>query len=219
MLDRRNPLHRERVFESIEQRPNIEPALPEIGNVLKTIGRLYLRIFGWQSEGGRPVESKYILIAAPHTSNWDLPHMMALAWAYEMKVSWMGKHVLFKWPHGPLMRWLGGISIHRETRNDRVKLMADEFEGRDEFVLIVPAEGTRGYTANWKSGFYHIARQAGVPIVMGYLDFESKRGGFGPALMPTDDMRGDMDQIRAFYKDKVGKRPELFGPVRLKEEM
>ena len=187
--------------------------------MLKWIGKFFLAAFGWKSEAGRPIESKYILIAAPHTSNWDLPFMMALAWSYEMKVQWMGKHALFHWPYGWFMRWLGGLPIHRESSNDRVQAMADEFEKRDNFVLIVPAEGTRSYTAHWKSGFYHIARLAGVPIVMGYLDFERKRGGFGPALMPTSDISDDMNQIRVFYQDKIGKHPDLFGPVRLKEEM
>ncbi|MCP5044136.1 MAG: acyltransferase [bacterium] len=187
--------------------------------VLKWLGRNFLRLFGWDTEGGRPVESRYVLIAAPHTSNWDLPFMMAMAWAYEMKISWMGKHVLFSQPHGWFFRWLGGIPIHRETRNNRVDQMAQEFANRDEFFLIVPAEGTRSYTANWKSGFYHIARNANVPIVMGYLDFSRKRGGFGPALFPSGDLTQDMNQIRAFYQDKLGKHPDLFGPVRLKEEM
>ena len=136
-----------------------------------------------------------------------------------MKVKWMGKHVLFHWPYAWFMRWLGGLPIHRETSNDRVQGMANEFKLREELVLIVPAEGTRSYTAHWKSGFYHIARLAEVPIVMGYLDFERKRGGFGPALMPGEDIRSDMNQIRAFYQDKIGKHPDLFGPVRLKEEM
>lgn len=187
--------------------------------MLKWIGKTFLAMFGWESEGGRPIESHYVLIAAPHTSNWDLPFMIALGWAYEMKISWMGKHVLFKWPHGRFFTWLGGIPIHRATANNRVQQMADEFAKREHFVLIVPAEGTRSYTAHWKSGFYHIARLAQVPIVMGYLDFERKRGGFGPALMTTDDIRADMDQIRAFYQEKSGKHPELFGPILLKEEM
>ncbi len=187
--------------------------------MLKWLGRNFLRLFGWDTEGGRPVESRYVLIAAPHTSNWDLPFMMAMAWAYEMKISWMGKHALFSQPHGWFFRWLGGIPIHRETRNNRVDQMAQEFANRDEFFLIVPAEGTRSYTANWKSGFYHIARNANVPIVMGYLDFSRKRGGFGPALFPSGDLTQDMNQIRAFYQDKLGKHPDLFGPVRLKEEM
>lgn len=187
--------------------------------MLKWIGKTFLRLFGWETEGGRPVEERFVLIAAPHTSNWDLPFMIAMSWVYEMKISWMGKHVLFGRPHGWLFRWLGGIPIHRETRNNRVQQMADEFSNRERFYLIVPAEGTRSYTPHWKSGFYHIARTAKVPIVMGYLDFERKRGGFGPGLLPTDDMKSDMDQIRAFYQDKQGKWPDLFGPVRLKEEM
>jgi 1-acyl-sn-glycerol-3-phosphate acyltransferase len=191
----------------------------ETAHVLKWIGKLYLALFGWKSEGGRPIESHFVLIAAPHTSNWDLPHMIALAWAYELKIHWMGKHILFNWPHGPFFRWLGGISIHRATANNRVQQMAGEFKAKGSFVLIVPAEGTRSYTAHWKSGFYHIARLAEVPIVMGYLDFARKRGGFGPAIETTDDMRADMDQIRAFYSDKAGRNPDLFGPVLLKEEM
>ena len=187
--------------------------------MLSWIGRTFLRWFGWETEGGRPVESRYVLIAAPHTSNWDLPFMIAMAWAYEMKISWMGKHVLFGRPHGWFFRWLGGVPIHRETRSNRVEQMAQQFAQRDEFTLIVAAEGTRAYTAHWKSGFYHIALAAGVPIVMGYLDFARKRGGFGPGIVPTGDVGQDMEPIRAFYEDKVGKRPDLFGPVRLKEEM
>jgi 1-acyl-sn-glycerol-3-phosphate acyltransferase len=187
--------------------------------VLKFISRVCLRIAGWESEGGRPIESKYVLIAAPHTSNWDLPFMMFLAWAYEMRISWMGKHVLFGWPQGILMRWLGGVPIDRRRSNNLVNQMADLFNERDELILVVPAEGTRSYTANWKSGFYHIASKARVPIVMGYLDFDRKRGGFGPGLLPSGDLRTDMDQIRMFYSDKLGKHPDLFGPVRLKEEM
>lgn len=187
--------------------------------MLKYIGRLVLRLTGWEAEGGRPVEGKYVLIAAPHTSNWDLPVMMLLAWTYEMKISWMGKHVLFAFPQGILMRWLGGIAIDRSRSHNRVSQMADLFSQREDLILVVPAEGTRSYTAHWKSGFYHIAAEARVPIVMGYLDFKHKRGGFGPGLLPSGDMGADMDQIRAFYSDKLGKNPDLFGPVRLKEEM
>ncbi len=187
--------------------------------MLKWIGKTFLHVFGFETEGGRPVEKKFVLIAAPHTSNWDLPFLIAMAWTYEIKIAWMGKHVLFGPLHGWFFRWLGGIPIHRETRNNRVKEMADEFAKRDQLVLVIATEGTRSYTAHWKSGFYHVARTAGVPIVMSYLDFKRKRGGFGPGLLPTDDLTADMDQIRTFYSDKTGKRPELFGPVRLKEEM
>ena len=97
--------------------------------------------------------------------------------------------------------------------------MARVIEDADQIALTVPAEGTRGYTPHWKSGFYHIARSARVPIVLGYLDYARRRGGFGPELIPTGDVRQDMDEIRAFYADKQGRYPELAGDVRLKEEM
>ena len=100
-----------------------------------------------------------------------------------------------------------------------VSQMARVFEESESLALVVPAEGTRAYVAHWKSGFYHIARSANVPIVLGYMDFARRRGGFGPAILPTGDIRADMDEIRDFYADKVGKHPEHFGEVKLKEEM
>jgi 1-acyl-sn-glycerol-3-phosphate acyltransferase len=187
--------------------------------MLKAIARLFLKVAGWDSEGGLPVEKRFVLIAAPHTSNWDLALLLALAETYDVRVSWMGKHTLFRGPMGRLMTAVGGIPVRRDRRNSLVKQMAAEFEKRDELVLVVPSEGTRGYTPHWKSGFYHIATEAGVPIVMGFLDYAHKRGGFGPALLPSGDIRADMDEFRAFYSDKTGRHPELFGEIRLKEEM
>ncbi len=130
----------------------------------------------------------------------------------------MGKHVLFRPPLGWLMRKAGGIPVRRDRSNKLVDQMAREFENRDALVLVVPAEGTRGYVPHWKSGFYHIARLAEVPILLGYLDYARKRGGFGSVVRPTGDVRHDMAEIRAFYADKVGKYPDQFGEVRLKEE-
>jgi 1-acyl-sn-glycerol-3-phosphate acyltransferase len=185
----------------------------------KRIARAFLRGTGWDTEGGRPVEDRFVLIAAPHTSNWDLAYLLAMASCFDIRVSWMGKHSLFLGPMGWVMRRLGGIPVARHRRGRLVDALAGEFARRDALALVVPAEGTRSYTAHWKSGFYHIARSAGVPIVMGYLDYARKRGGFGPALMPTGDIRADMDQIRDFYADKQGKYPDQFGEIRLKEEM
>ncbi len=187
--------------------------------MLKPLAKLFLRITGWRSEGGLPVERKFVLIAAPHTSNWDLAYLLALAETYDVRVSWMGKHTLFRGPLGWLMRAVGGIPVRRDRRNSLVKQMAEEFRRRDELILTVPAEGTRGYTPHWKSGFYAIAREANVPIVMGFLDYERKVGGFGPALIPTGDIRADMDEFRAFYSAGQARYPDLFGEVRLKEEM
>ena len=145
-------------------------------------------------------------------------YMLALAWSLEMRLSWMGKHGLFRWPFGGLMRWLGGIPIRRHLQEDVVTQMAAAFGSSNALVLAVPAEATRALVKYWRSGFYHIAMAARVPIVLGFLDYSSKSGGFGPAIEPSGDIKRDMDKIRAFYADKVGKYPEKFGEVRLREE-
>jgi 1-acyl-sn-glycerol-3-phosphate acyltransferase len=184
----------------------------------KWIARAWLRVTGWKPDGEAPTAPRFVLIAAPHTSNWDLIYLLAFAELYGIRISWMGKHQLFRAPLGPLFRALGGIPIRRHERGDRVALMAEEFAQRDTFALVVPSEATRAWAPYWKSGFYHIARSAQVPIVMGYLDYSRRLGGFGPAVMPSGDVKRDMDQIRAFYADKAGKYPEKFGPVQLREE-
>jgi 1-acyl-sn-glycerol-3-phosphate acyltransferase len=109
--------------------------------------------------------------------------------------------------------------VVRHKRGNLVAQAAQRFSTSEDFALVVPAEGTRGAVDYWKSGFYHIARTADVPIVLGYLDYARRRGGFGPALRTTGDIKKDMDQIRAFYSDKVGKYPDRFAEPRLKEEL
>jgi len=189
----------------------------------RTIARTFLRLTGWKSEGGRPPYDRFVLIAAPHTSNWDLVYLIAFAWLYEVRIAWMGKRQIFRPPLGGLMRALGGIPVVRERSTNMVDAMAatvrDHRPTDDRpLAMVVPAEGTRAYAPYWKSGFYYIALAAEVPIVMGYLDWRTKHGGFGPALLPTGDVRSDMDEVRAFYADKTGKYPELSGAIRLKEE-
>jgi 1-acyl-sn-glycerol-3-phosphate acyltransferase len=159
-----------------------------------------------------------VLIAAPHTSNWDLAYLLAFAAIHDLRISFMMKHTVFRGPFGPLFRSLGGIPIRRHQRESLVKQMVEAFAARDEFVLVVPAEGTRARVETWKSGFYHIASEAGVPIVLSYLDYARKRGGFGPAVVPTGRYREDMDVIRDFYADKSGRHPELFAEPRIREE-
>jgi 1-acyl-sn-glycerol-3-phosphate acyltransferase len=183
------------------------------------LASVFLRLAGWEPEGRRPAARRYVLIAAPHTSNWDLAYLLALSVVLDVKVSFMAKHTLFRGPLGWAMRRLGGIAIRRHQRENRVDQMARVLNESETLCLAVPAEGTRSYVPHWKSGFYHIARRARVPIVMGYLDYARKRGGFGPELIPTGDVREDMDEVRSFYADKIGKHPAHFGTVRLKEEM
>jgi len=185
----------------------------------KFVARWFLRLTGWEREGSTPVESKFVLIAAPHTSNWDLAYLLAMAAVSDLKISWMGKHQLFRPPLGWFMRALGGIPIVRHQRRNMVDQMIEAFSEREQLALVVPVEATRARTEHWKSGFYHIASQAGVPIVMSYLDYARKRGGFGPSLIPSGDLRRDMDEFRAFYEPISAKHPEEFGPVRFEKEI
>ena len=182
------------------------------------IARWLLQLTGWQLEGARPEFDRYVLIAAPHTSNWDFPLMLAFAAAFDINVTWMAKHSLFFWPMGWFLRVMGGLPIIRHKNMNVVDAMVATFKTVPHLVLVVPTEGTRNRTEYWKSGFYHIARKAGVPIVPSFLDFGRKRGGFGPALETSGDVRADMQYFRDFYVGMKGKFPDQFGPIRLKEE-
>ena len=184
----------------------------------KLFGRLYLRLIGWKADGELPSEPRFILIAAPHTSNWDLPHMLFLSFVYGVRINWFAKHTIFRRPYGWFFRMLGGVSVDRRSPQGLVEQMADELRRRDRMILAVPPEGTRSYREYWKSGFYYIAHHAGVPIALGFLDYGGKRGGFGPLVHTTGDVQADMDKIRAFYADKVGKRPELHSRILLRTE-
>lgn len=186
--------------------------------IKRWIGRAFLRAAGWKVEGARPPVDRYVIIAAPHTSNWDMPFMLAFAFIYDIPVRWMGKHTLFKPPYGGFFRRLGGMPIIRDRPGGIVEQMIEQFENDQSLVLMVPAEGTRSHVDYWKSGFYHIARGANVPVVLSYLDFGRKVGGIGPAVEITGDIGADMDRIRAFYAGKTGLRPENVGVIRLREE-
>jgi len=180
--------------------------------------RWLLEFLGWTLEGAKPQQERYVLIAAPHTSNWDFPLMLAFAAAFDIRVTWMGKHSLFFPPVGWIMRMMGGMPIIRDKNRNVVASMVEVFKHSSQLVLVVPTEGTRDRTEHWKSGFYHIARKAEVPIVLSYLDYGRKVGGFGPEIVPTGDIPADMKVIRDFYDGKKGRYPEKFSPVRLPEE-
>ena len=172
-----------------------------------------LRLFGWQLEGQPPDRSKFVLIAAPHTSNWDLPVMLAIAFVYQIKVYWMGKHTVFRGPMGPVMKWLGGIPIDRRSPHNMVNQAAAQFGTVDDLILAVPPAGTRGWTRSWKTGFYYIAHEAQVPISLGFLDYGRKVGGFGPTLTTSGDIQADIVQIREFYDKVTAKHPDKASPA------
>ena len=149
-----------------------------------------------------------MLVAAPHTSNWDFLLMLAMAWKSGIKVRWLGKDAMFQGVFGPIMRALGGIPVDRENPAGLVDGMAARLGSGESFALVVPAEGTRGKGEYWKSGFRRIAAAADVPIVLRYLDGPTRTGGFGLVMRPTDDVVADMERVSEFYSDKLGETPE-----------
>lgn len=187
-------------------------------SAFRRLARLLLASAGWRIEGEAPAVPRYVLIAAPHTSNWDLVLMLLCGMAYGVWPSWVGKDTLFRPPLGLLLRALGGIPVDRRSPQNMVEQLAALFRSRERLVLAVPPEGTRSSREKWRSGFYFIARGAGVPVCLGFLDYSRKRGGLGPLLHPSGNLRADMDVVRAFYADKKGRFPEKQGPIRLAAE-
>lgn len=174
---------------------------PIVNTLFRSLSVAFLKITGWKIEGSLPPEAaKCVLIAAPHTSNWDLPYTLMVGFALRLNVRWMGKQSIFKPPFKGVMQWLGGIAVNREQSTNLVAASSDAIiQADDHFQLVVPPEGTRSQVTYWKTGFYYIALGAKVPIVMAYLDYQHKRAGLGPLLYPCGDIDKDMLQIKAFY--------------------
>jgi 1-acyl-sn-glycerol-3-phosphate acyltransferase len=177
---------------------------------------------GWEYELPVPTVPRAVCLAVPHTSNMDGFLLVLLAQSVGLPISWMVKNSWTKPPVGWLVRGVGGVGIDRSRAHGMVEQMIEEFAQRDRFYLVIPPEGTRKRTDAWKSGFYHIARGANVPLLPGFLDYRRKRGGFGEPIHLTGDVRADMDAVRAFYRARgegeMARFPEKFGPIRLREE-
>ncbi|MBU4182424.1 MAG: lysophospholipid acyltransferase family protein [Gammaproteobacteria bacterium] len=185
---------------------------PVVNALLRGFSLAFLKMTGWTVEGSLPPQAtRSVFIAAPHTSNWDLPYTLMVAFALRLNPYWMGKHSIFRAPFGGLMRWLGGIPVNRAQSSNLVAASAQAIAGADgPLQLIVPPEGTRSKTRYWKTGFYYIAQTARVPIVMAYMDYTTKRSGLGPLFQPTGDIAADMAAIKAFYAPFKGKNAAQF---------
>ena len=185
---------------------------PGVNTVLRGLSLAFLRATGWTLQGALPAgQPKCVLIAAPHTSNWDLPYTLMVAFALRIDIYWMGKRSLFRWPFGALMRWLGGIAVDRSRSSNLVAASAQALRDADgRIALVVPPEGTRSKTRQWKTGFYWIAHTAGVPIQLGYLDYPRRLSGLGPVFQPSGDIDADMVQIKAYYAQYKGKNWRQF---------
>ena len=174
----------------------------------------FFQVLGWKFVGEIPCSiKKAVLVVAPHTSNWDGFYGLLFCFVKQLPIKFAIKKEAMFFPLGPIFRWMGGIPIDRKKgnkilkRDSMVQRMVAMLQQPDPLMLIIAPEGTRSYVSRWRRGFYHIALQANVPIVLGYIDYTQKRIGLGPVTYPTGDFDKDLQRIQAFYKDKAGKYP------------
>lgn len=176
-----------------------------------------LKMIGWELDDQSPQAHRYVLIAYPHTSNWDFVLGMLAKWAMNMPLNWVAKHSMFWGPLKPLFIAMGGVPLNREKSIGFIQKNIELFEKREEFVLGLMPEGTRSKTDRLKTGFYHIAYGAKVPLVLAYLDYKNKKIGVGKVMVISGDIDADFEIIKAFYQDKVGFKPDKASDLKIKE--
>lgn len=186
--------------------------------ITRLIARAFWTVSRWQLVTQPGPSRPTILIGAPHTSNWDFVLMLGIAWRLGIKVRWLGKHTLFTSWRGPLMRALGGIPVDRTDPGRIVAEVVRDVQAGEVFGLVITPDGTRKGHTHWKSGFYRIARETGMPVTLGYVDRTTMTTGLGPTIELTGDVSSDMDRIRAFYADKAGHSPQHRVEPRLRDE-
>ncbi|MFT7623250.1 MAG: 1-acyl-sn-glycerol-3-phosphate acyltransferase [Myxococcota bacterium] len=185
------------------------------------VGRIILGTVGWKAVGELPDDCpRAVFIAAPHTSNWDLVLMLACAFVLGVPLSWVGKHSMFEVPLlGRFLLALRGVPVIRHKGLNQVDQMSAAITGSERMYLALAPSGTRGKKDHWKSGFYHVAIAANVPIICGHLDYKTKSGGIGPIIAPSGDIKADMEKFRAFYGPLEGKKNENKTDIRLRDEV
>jgi len=183
------------MHSTIFDNPVLQPAL-------RWISRRFLKMKKWQLDfTAIQGIDKCVLIGAPHTSNWDLPYALMLAFSQELPIYWMGKVQIFRFPFRHLMMWLGGLPIDRSKSVNVVSQAAAQFDNADQLYLVIAPEGTRSQVDEWKTGFYHIAHQAGVPVLTAYIDWRTRRAGIYTAYYTSGDREKDVAEIKALYGD------------------
>jgi 1-acyl-sn-glycerol-3-phosphate acyltransferase len=187
--------------------------------VKSRLARWILKRWGFDLVGEKPDQEHTVMIASPHTTNWDFPLALLIGWALELNMRWLGKKEMFPPVVGWLWRKLGGIPVDRTSAGSMVDDMVNLFAPGERITIVIPVSGTRGHTPHWKSGFYRISRAANVPVVPAFVDYSAKRCGVGDPIELTGDVTADMDRFRDFYAAVEGKYPENDGPVILREEL
>jgi 1-acyl-sn-glycerol-3-phosphate acyltransferase len=176
----------------------------------RTLAQRTLALFGWRVTGVMPTAPRFLLIVAPHTSNWDFPLAMLTIFATGLRINWLGKHSIFFFPASLILRWLGGEPIDRNVRAGTVEQSIARFTRSEQYILGISPEGTRRAAAEWRTGFHRIAVGAGVPIVPAALDYRRKVIDFMPSVVPTGDMEADIAAYRRLFDAGMAKRPAQF---------
>jgi 1-acyl-sn-glycerol-3-phosphate acyltransferase len=178
------------------------------GPASRAVGRWTLGLLRWRVEGTIPDVPKLVIIAAPHTSNWDFVVGIAAKLALGLHILWFGKDTLFRGPLGPVMRSLGGMPVDRASRHDVVSKTVAEFARRDRLVLGIAPEGTRKRVERWRTGFYHIAHGAQVPILPVALNWAQRAIQIGQPFVTTGDLEADLPALQSRFSGAVGRRPK-----------
>jgi 1-acyl-sn-glycerol-3-phosphate acyltransferase len=191
--------------------PEVGEAVPRThGPILAALGRFMVRLRGWRFEGEVPNEPKMILLVAPHTSNWDFLTGLWAKFALQLQASFLGKHTLFWWPLGVFLRSIGGIAIDRSKPTGVTEDSTRAFRESERLMLVIAPEGTRSRSKKWKSGFYRIAVDAEVPILLIAFDYPRKVVRLGPLFRPTGDYEEDLPKIQSHYRAEMALRPENY---------
>ncbi len=198
-------------FETPPGFPKLPPTAPQVtARWRRALGILLMKISGWRIAGTLPAHPKFVLIVAPHTSNWDFFHGFTAYLTLRLDTTWLAKHTVFFWPMGVLARRFGGMPIDRSRGANVVRTFIDEFARRERMSITITPEGTRSRVAEWKLGFLHIANEAGVPIVPVALDYSRKLVHIMPAVMPSGDSNSDLQKIKALYHSDMARYPGSF---------
>lgn len=184
---------------------------PVLAQIFQVLSILVLALFGWRAVGKVPKDiRKYVIIAAPHTSYWDFPMFLLVVFALRLNLNVFIKHTMFIGPIGWFLSYCGGVPIDRRAAGARVRQTVQEFENNDDMVLLITPEGTRSAQTNWKTGFYHIASEANVPVAVAFVDTAARRAGIDHFITPSGDIDKQIAEIKAFYDTKRGVKPQNY---------
>jgi 1-acyl-sn-glycerol-3-phosphate acyltransferase len=196
----------------ISEATNFPQSAPKL-TFSQRLARRILKWFGWELAGRFPDLPKYVLVGAPHTSNWDFPLAMLLMYGGGVRFNWIGKESLFRGPMSGFFRGLGGIPVRRERNSNFVAQIVEAFDHSNHLIIAIAPEGTRSLAKRWKTGFYYMALGAQVPLVLGFVDYRRRQVGVGPVVYPSEDIEATFAELRLFYADKTGKYPHKQGEI------